>query len=158
MASPRESDIADLTAVAYEAALDRTLWPGALERLRTVFGAVTANLSGYDLAKMDGFLLNAGRDPTATESYVGYYGKLDPGIAPLARQPTGRALNDEMVLPKTALTRSEYYADWVRPQGLWHALVAVTMRDGPLAGGLCITRGKSQDQFSGEEMTALDQT
>ena len=66
MASPSGADLSSIALVAHDAALDPSLWPGVMERLRVAFGAMSANLSAFDLARMQGFMLNAGSDPAMT--------------------------------------------------------------------------------------------
>ncbi len=156
MADPSDADLADLAAAFYEAALDPALWPGVLERVRTAFGAMAVVASGYDLSRMQGFLFDAGSDPAAIESYTAHYVRTDPLVAPLIRHPPGRVFSYETLMPKAAFLRTEFCNDWVRPQGIGHALYALSVRDGPLVGGFGMTRGRHQAEFDGRTAAALE--
>lgn len=157
MASPSEADLVGLAAAAYDAALDASLWPGVMERLRVAFGALSANVSAYDLARMQGFVLNAGSDPTMTESYVAHYVKMDPVVPLLTRSgAAGRSYDRAALLPDAALVRSEYYADWLRPQGIWHGLFAVAFRSETVSSMITLCRGQRQDGFDSHVTAALE--
>ena len=156
MADPSDADLMGLTAAFYEAALDPTLWPGALERVRRAFGAKAVIASGYDLSCMQGFMFDAGSDPAAIESYTAHYVRTDPLVAPLLRQPTGRVFSYERLVPRAAFLRTEFCNDWVRPQGIGHALYALSMREGSRVGGFGITRGPHQAEFDVRTCATLE--
>jgi len=157
MASPSEVDIADLTAAAYDAALDKSLWPGVMERLRTAFGALSANVSGYDLGRMQGFIMNAGSDPAMIESYIAHYVKVDPVVVPMTRlRASGRSYARTALVLDAALVRTEYYADWLRPQGIWHGLFATTACGEALTSAVTLNRGRHQGEFGADASAALE--
>ncbi len=157
MASPSEADLADLAAGAYDAALDGALWPGVIERLRVAFGAQSANVSGFDMGRMQGFVMNAGSDPAMIESYVDHYVKVDPVPLMLARLlASKRSFTRTALLPDTAMVRTEYYADWARPQGIWHGLFAATTCGEALSSAITLNRERHQSDFGADESAALE--
>lgn len=162
MLSPSDADIANIAAAFYDAALDGTLWPSALELLRTAFGAVCASVNGYglttgyDAGRTQCFLLNAGCDPEAIESYAGHYATLDPVAASLARRPPGQVITVETALPKAAFVRTAFYNDWVRPQGMWDGLFAAMGHRGRMAAMVAVVRGQHQAEFDGRASAALE--
>lgn len=157
MGKPSEADVAEIAAGAYEAALDAALWPGIVERLRAAFGALSANITVYDPGCQHGFVVNAGSDPAMIESYVAYYVKTDPRPTMIARSPLlGRAITRTALLPDAVMVRTELYADWLRPQGIWHGLVAATACGDELFSGVALSRERHQDEFGKDSLTALE--
>ncbi len=157
MTSPSEADVADLAAAAYDAALDGELWPAVMERLRAAFGALSANVSGFDLGRMQGFVMNAGSDPAMIESYIAHYVKVDPTPKMLMRSlSSGRSFTRTTLLPDAAMVHTEYYADWLRPQGIWHGLFAATACDEALASTITLTRERHKTDFGADASAALE--
>ncbi len=158
MGDPKELEIEKIVEAAYDAALDQTLWPGVVERLRVAFNAASANVTVFDPSEMRGFVVNSGSDPAMIESYVQYYARTDPRVRLMPRLPLGQAFANEALLPTSVLLQSECYADWLRPQGLFHGAVGITMRDGQLLGGIALARSRSQNAFDADTLAALSRT
>jgi DNA-binding CsgD family transcriptional regulator len=131
-----------LTASIHEAAL----LPG---RWDTVVSAVTREIGGT----IGGFVLNdPGRgmtiavstaDADAAKTYHDYYGRIDPIVPALATFSPGTVVHDSMIMPVAEIRRTEFYNEWVRPQGVNDCCVGTPLSIGrtfsafllaPLAG------------------------
>ncbi len=162
MVNLSETEITDLAIAFYDAALDGALWPGALERVRTAFGAICVSVNGYsstngyNSSRMQCFVLNAGLDPEANESYATHYAKLDPVAASLVKRPPDRVIADEVALPKAAFVRTEFFNDWARPRELWDGLFAAMSHRGRISAMVAVVRGQRQARFDGQASAALE--
>ncbi|WP_037281995.1 helix-turn-helix transcriptional regulator [Rubellimicrobium mesophilum] len=86
---------------------------------------------GYDLSIRqsitDAF---AGYSPECIESYGAHYAVTNPYHATWDALPAGRVVHSAELIPEEELLRTEYWNDWLRPQGdLRNAMGAVLARD-----------------------------
>lgn len=118
MASLNAEQLAEVTSVLFAAALDQSRWQDFLTRLSTHAGIVSTHLYGYDLATNFALEpLNHGYDPVFMRSYATHYGALNAWAAGLGRAPIGQPVTSAECLPEEELFKTEFYHDWVRPQG-----------------------------------------
>jgi DNA-binding CsgD family transcriptional regulator len=71
--------------------------------------------------------------------------------------PAGRLVTDEDALPKRKFLNSEFYTDWVRPQGMYTCLYVNAFRDKDCAAYLCLTREQGTRAFLRKDMARLRQ-
>ncbi|WIY54045.1 helix-turn-helix transcriptional regulator [Devosia sp. YIM 151766] len=118
MPSLTAEQLAEVTSVLFAAALDQSRWQEFLTRLSTHTGMISTHLYGYDLAT-DLALepLHHGYDPAFMKSYVDHYGKLNAWAPGLGRAPIGQPVTSAECMPEEQLFTTEFYNDWVRPQG-----------------------------------------
>ena len=131
-----------LTASIHEAALVPGPWG-------TVIHAVTREIGGT----IGGFVMNdpwhrttiavSTADADAARTYHDYYGQLGPIVPALATFAPGTVVYDSMIMPIAAIRRTEFYNEWVRPQGVNDCSVGTPLSTGrtfsafllaPLAG------------------------
>jgi DNA-binding CsgD family transcriptional regulator len=123
-----DSDIVALIAAIYEAGMDFSLWPDALGRIATAFGAPSAGMArqGETLAECWG--ISSGIQPAAIKSYVEYYHGVNPIWQRVPNTPAGTVQADAMVIPRRELERTEFFNDYLLPQrigGLLNSVVLV---------------------------------
>ncbi|MCP3728381.1 helix-turn-helix transcriptional regulator [Paraburkholderia sp. CNPSo 3272] len=128
------SDLERLILALNEASLDPQSIPMALGSIAKEIGAEHVNLwirspdesrSAHD---WDGI------EPAYIDSYERYYNQLDPIVPLTSSWMPGTLFTDQMLVSATVLSRSEFYQDWVRPQGIGGIALANFMRDGDLVG------------------------
>lgn len=112
----RDRQILNLIEQIYEVALEPAAWPDCLEGFRQLFGGgvVTIWLGGSASASV----IQVGMDPSFVRSYIDHYAALDPigrAVAGLADGQLGSAA--DIGIDHATLARSEYYNDYMRPQG-----------------------------------------
>ena len=116
------SDISDLEArIAPQilaAAVDPGQWQNAVAELANVCSDGTAHLYGTHLRTGAPLLTAAaGHDPDALRSYADYYARINPFAEAAPQVPVGRPVSHVEAVPEETLLRTEFYNDWLRPQG-----------------------------------------
>jgi hypothetical protein len=122
-----ESDVASLIAVIYEAGMDFNLWPYALGRIASVFGAPSAGIArqGRTLSECWGF--SSAIDPDCEQKYIDYYHSVNPIWQRASATPVGTVQTDTMVMPRRELGRTEFFNDFLVPQQMESMLNAVVV-------------------------------
>ncbi len=107
----------DLLPLIYAAALDNTVWAEFCDGLHELTGAPAIQFS-HDVATPNNLgLLGAGWDPDFLLDYEQYYGDLNPWMAMNATMPVGFVGMSDYALARDLLFQTEFYNDWLRPQG-----------------------------------------
>jgi len=116
----------------YQAAAAPDRWPAFLEALRGTLGAASITLVFYrDLG--DGVVYSAGLHEPFLEAYRSGFYRSNPWQAFLPRLGEGEVHLCESVVPESELRRSEFYNQWMRPQGIAHPFLAILSHAGPAA-------------------------
>lgn len=113
----------------YDASLDSRRWAGVIETLSPIFGCVGGALlqRSQDSAEMD-FIEFGGLDPTTCAAYQQHYAARSVWM-PSAFRGTGElVIGHELAPDKHRFERSEFYNDWLRPQGVYDAIGGVIRR------------------------------
>lgn len=113
-----------LTLRAYNALLDAIYeapftgrWDHVLEMLSREAGDINTHLFGHDIAANRSLSVSSSRyDPDLAEPYYTYYHERNAWVPGVARSRVGKATNSQDYLPLSELKRTEFYADWLRPQ------------------------------------------
>lgn len=139
----------------YGAATDAGLWPSLLEGLGNAFGGRQATLYGHDLLRCGADIqAQWGVEAGYARSYVEHFGRLNPFVAGVGRLAVGvSAVADELVAP-SRYDASEFFNDWVRPQGGREFLTTVLLREGDAMTGFTVLRDGRR--FSPEERRRWD--
>lgn len=118
MASLSAEQIAEVSSVLFAAAMDQSRWQDFLTRLSKHTGMVSTHLYGYDVATDFALKpLHHGYDPAYMKSYAEHYGALNAWAGGLSRAPIGQPVTSAQCMPEEKLFRTEFYNDWVKPQG-----------------------------------------
>jgi DNA-binding CsgD family transcriptional regulator/PAS domain-containing protein len=122
-----ESDLASLIAVVYEAGMDFSLWPYALGRIASAFGAPSAGIArqGRTLSECWGF--SSAIDADTEKRYIDYYHSVNPIWQRASATPVGTVQTDTMVMPRRELKRTEFFNDFLVPQQMESMLNAVVL-------------------------------
>jgi DNA-binding CsgD family transcriptional regulator len=138
--------MAELTSVLFAAALDQAKWQDFLTRLSTHAGFVRTHLYGFDF-KTNFALepLHHGYDVDFLQSYTDHYGAINAWAPHLSTGPVGVPLTSDDCLPQDELIKTEYYNDWLLPQG-----------DIRIGAGVVLARDTSRFFVLGGNMTRRD--
>jgi DNA-binding CsgD family transcriptional regulator/PAS domain-containing protein len=115
----------------YEAALDPAGWALALSAVTQQIGADTGVAVSIDLADRRvsfGALHNV--DPACLGDYARHYASVDIWNDALLRLPARRPYFSHALVDEWTFTRSEFYNDFLRFQGMFHAVGGFVMRSG----------------------------
>lgn len=102
----------------YEAALDSSRWPDALEGIAGFVGGAAAMIFWQDSLIAKGQRYSSwGDDPEYTKSYFSKYIALNP-IRPVQHLiPIGRVTSISDIVGQGEMHASAFYNEWMRPQG-----------------------------------------
>lgn len=115
MLDPATAALADM---AYEAAFDPTGWARFTRGLGSLLDGAHATLllPGPEPA-LERFFSTL--DPACLRSYVEHFQAVDPHVAPhMSAAPVGRFYFGHELVPVDQLLGTEFWADWMKPQGL----------------------------------------
>lgn len=125
-----------LVASVYDAALDRALWPAVLEAAARYFGASHSIVYTPDVAlDMGGFFLSHNVAKEMIDAHEAHYRSLDLWTLGHHSRFGDRegGFTGDMLVPFNVLMKSEFYADFLRPNGLHH-LCTAAVHERPQAG------------------------
>lgn len=140
------SDILQLIGSVCDAALDADLWPAILEQFAHAFGSTKAYLAEDNLVSTGGKLTSYGSDPVFHGLYAQYYVSRNVLWKNIVQQSLTGVLTDRIVMPRDELMRSEFYNDFLRPQGSEELLCVVNK---PYPDGICTTLILAREQRYG---------
>lgn len=110
--------LSELIGIIYEAALDPSTWPKALEAIAGFANGIAAMLMWKDAALPAGgqyYSWNA--DPVFTASYFSEYIKLDPANGIHQKLPVGDLTAFTSLIDFESLVKTRFYKEWMQPQG-----------------------------------------
>ena len=152
----RQQAAADVVSGIYEAALDPATWPAALGRLAQEFGAQSAAAFVVDISIAEvGFIAVSGLDPRALDDYVAHYAQIDPWNEYLGKRTSGGPIVSQAVMEDRAFERTEFYGDFLRRYGIFHALGGFVMRSGSLAFLCGVQRSRERGAFAPAELQRM---
>ncbi len=156
MARLDEAALLGLVDGVYEASLDRGRWGPVLDRLSGLYDGKAilfqqdAERGGSDVVEFRGF------DPGHVRSYAEHYAALNPCLARRARLPVGAVASDAMLAERGAAERSEFYNDWMRPQGLGAAVGAVLEKGEGVSVNVAVLRAARRGPIADEEFAFFE--
>ncbi len=154
---PSQRTILDLVDHIYGAAENDGLWPIFLNQFVHALRAQIGTLYVHDLRTQHGAAeIVTGMDPAYNQAYRTYYAERNVYMThgrPLLI--AGNVMTSEELCPDEKVLLSEFYNDWVRPQGLRRGLNGVLFNEGSLAGSIGAIRNRAGRAFSVEDKRFL---
>ncbi|HXS39680.1 MAG TPA: hypothetical protein VN766_05830 [Stellaceae bacterium] len=150
-----EESSAQLIDAIYDAALDAGYWPHVLERLAQSFGSSSAHLAVDYVAMTQGAMVSIGTDPDYAQRYRDYYATRNVLWQRWMRRSADKILTDRILMPKDELRRSEFYNDFLRPQGGEEILISMAWQQADRANSLTLWRPERYGAWQPEHMKAL---
>jgi DNA-binding CsgD family transcriptional regulator/PAS domain-containing protein len=120
MTQDTEERLSALIGSIYDAALDPSLWPGALMGVRQFVGGSAATLDFKDVANksVNVFYQDGGVDPAYIRLYNEKYGKQDPFSVGHYFAEIGKPLSTADFMPYDEFTQTRVYREFIQPSGL----------------------------------------
>jgi len=155
MAKTNKSSDLDLVGKIYDAALDPYLWHAFLEDCAGRLNAASGVMSFHNtLSKELRFVEYHARDDDYFKQYANYFVTLNPYLDLLTGE--GASLyTTHTLLPEKTLEQTEFYHDWLKPQGVHYQAGAVAFRDSARIALVDFERPKAQQPFGEQETTLL---
>jgi DNA-binding CsgD family transcriptional regulator/PAS domain-containing protein len=149
--------ILDLVDHIYGAVENEALLPTFLDQFAHTLQAQIGTLYIHDLRTQKGSAeLVTGMDPVHDRAYRAYYAPrnvyMTQGRALLV---AGNVMTSEELCPDEKVLPSEFYNEWVRPQGLRRGLNGVLFNEGSLAGSIGAIRARAVRPFSVDDKRFL---
>jgi DNA-binding CsgD family transcriptional regulator len=116
----KETDLFSLIEKIYAAGLDPNLWQDCINELRDVLSGTKGFMYTFNSETQEttDFLVTSDFEPIWINKFLDYYIHVNPYPKPIHElAPAGVPLHDEMVLSRAEAHKTEYYNDWVKPQG-----------------------------------------
>lgn len=124
-----EADLISVIGAIYEAAVNFDLWPDALGRIVAAVGACSANFVRQGPNLSDWYGISDGIEPEYDVSYLAHYHSVNPFPEHTRSSGAGAIHTDAMVVPWSDLNRTEFFHDFLAPQGIRGLLNAVIIPD-----------------------------
>lgn len=108
----------DLVARIYAAGLDPERWREVVEGLHDQTGGLKTQLFGHDATSgLNLGMITSGYDTGFLDAYEQHFGAINPWVRGMTKAPAGKVLSAAELCPFDDMARSEFYNDWVVPQG-----------------------------------------
>jgi hypothetical protein len=138
------TQVSDLIAGIYDAALAPEKWTAVLQDTCNHVGGAAAMLFEHDAIFLEGRRLRAWNDdPHYTEVYFSQYLDLNPSSRPQGDVPLGLATSISGLVGVSVMQSSEFYNDWMKPQGYVDNIFANLLKSATRAATIGIARGRS---------------
>uniref|UniRef100_UPI003B52AC11 helix-turn-helix transcriptional regulator n=1 Tax=Roseovarius indicus TaxID=540747 RepID=UPI003B52AC11 len=112
------SAFSDLVARIYAAGLDPERWREVIEQLHEQTGGLKTQLFGHDaMSGLNLGMITSGYDETFLTAYEQHFGAINPWVRGMKEAPAGKVLSAAEMCPFDDMARTEFYNDWVVPQG-----------------------------------------
>ncbi len=150
-----ETALLDAVCLIYDAALDPSAWPAALEHLAGMLDAGGAGLALLDPHGRVAHSMHARIDDRVIASYADRYGPLDPVLQALSVRPAGLVMTDPMVCTRRELWGTRFHDEWCRPNDIEHTAQAIAFRDGGRSGFLGLNRPRRGAAFCEADLAVV---
>ncbi len=115
----------------YQAALEPERWPAFLDGLGEALQLASVHLVFRHPHDGDrGIIASAGIDSHHEDAYRSHFYRLNPWRPFGLEAREGRVLLCDSIIPESEQRQTEFYNDWMRPQGAAHPFVAFLHNDG----------------------------
>jgi DNA-binding CsgD family transcriptional regulator/PAS domain-containing protein len=121
--------VLDLIDEIYGAALDSSRWPIFIESLSRVFGGIGGVFQQRERQSAEvGFIEIGGMDAAARAAYEQYYRARSVWMPAAFVSSSELTIGHELAPDKRLFEQSEFYNDWLRPNGGYDAIGGVVQR------------------------------
>jgi DNA-binding CsgD family transcriptional regulator len=153
----------ELVGKIYEAAAETERWPDFLGSLADamhsrgtiIWSHDTADTSARFEERDAAFFSNVRFEPGYLQSYAEYYTHKNVLLAGLQAMPEGAVMLSSSVLPDAEFKRSEYYNDWLKPQGIGLVMGGPVLKRGSKVAMISTLRLACDGTFAEQDMRLM---
>jgi DNA-binding CsgD family transcriptional regulator/PAS domain-containing protein len=124
-----ETELASVIAAIYEAGVDVDRWPDALGRVAAALGGNSAALLRLAGDPEGCWGVAHGVEGGYDQLYMEHYHAVNPLQARSWMAPAGDVHSDAMIIPPSEFARTEFFEDFLVPQGIGGMLNAVLLTE-----------------------------
>ena len=136
----------------YDAVADDEAWPGFLDALaREVEGVVPGLYINERASDSALFVRVTGLDPEWAHAYDTYYKGCDLRRPRIQALPAGSVFVGSALVDDRKLVQSEFYNDFLRPQGFYHIMGGVPLENDDIVAVLRVVRPRTAPPFGRRE-------
>lgn len=152
--SPCEESILDLIGCVYDAAVTPSEWPTFLEKFSDMQGGAAIAMVIHNEADNSGEIsYSVLCDTDWQESYGQHFAETDVFVDRLKKMEGDVGVwEGQNLVDDSDLSRSEFYNDWLAPQGMFHTAHCLAMRESNKVVTLRAGRSQSLGHFNSTEL------
>ncbi|MGO1079973.1 response regulator transcription factor [Inquilinus sp. CA228] len=150
-----EDDVSRLVGQVYDAALGDQDWSEVVRRLCRMLGGASATLHRSRSPAQPDIAVRYNADPAYVALYNAHYHRTFKRVPDLSRLRAEPAFIHHMVVPEAADIQTEYYNDYVRPQGLHGSMVWVDVDHHDRRAHLTLWRQRQQPAWDEHQLRIL---
>lgn len=144
-------EFSELVSRIYDAAIDPSRWPDALEGIVVSVGCAFGGISVNDPARRKTrFLYDWGADQDYLKLYREMYQSLNPSLTSSWYMETGQPFTSSAFLGDEEFYASRFYREWCAPQGVIDAICVILAKSATRFGAMTIVRRDDQGRFTDE--------
>lgn len=150
-----EPPILGLIDQIYDAGIGKEDWLAVLRRLGEALGGESVVLRRIGPAAPAPATMATETDPDYVERYHAHYSRLLPLLPLLPRLKPNAAFAHSALIPNAEYRRTEFYNDFMRPQGKDHGLYWVDFGQGDLSAMLSVWRPRRRADWDETQVRML---
>ena len=133
--------LSSLITAIYDAALDQTLWPAALEQICAFIQGPAAMIFAHDAALKGGHRFHSwGDDPDYTRLYFERYAAINPVNPAQFLVDLGVVKSALDLVPRHELVETRFYREWAEPQGYVDNVFVIVDKSATSYAALAVSR------------------
>lgn len=136
----------------YDAALEPRRWRSFVDDLADLYSGAAAITTQDSLGVAAHISAASGIDPSFARSYEAYYVGKRPWGSRVSRVAIGEIFTPRTLFDQNEYERTEYFNDWLKPQGIYYLSSYALAKDGPGTTFLTLSRGQGRGDFATAEL------
>jgi DNA-binding CsgD family transcriptional regulator/PAS domain-containing protein len=145
--------ILHVIGLIYEAAVEPSRWPVALQGLSSLVGATASTLLFGDARSAEASIMQAANiDPQVMARYNEYYVKHDVRLHVALRRPLPAITTNSNVPAALRFGSSEFFNDFLSPSDLVYMLGTILVRDDHAFASLGVHRSRRGGEYTEDEL------
>jgi DNA-binding CsgD family transcriptional regulator len=143
----------------YDASVDRTLWPAALEAIAGFIPAAVVNLFSEDVVQKSVRVFYChGMRQKFQDLYAQKYIRLNPFFPATLFFDAGYVITEADIIPRSEMQQTQFYREWVQPQGIGEMMAAILEKSATSVAAIAVALNQSQgpvDETAVRRMTLI---